>query len=106
MSSVLLQHDWLPYLIVALAVWRVSHALMFEVGPWRMLTNVRSWFGVRHNDDGTVLAVSDDNVFSCFWCFSIWAGIWLALLPWWVSAPFALSALAIFIQLRLPDGKS
>ncbi len=105
MTPVIIQNEAFPYLLVALAAWRASHLLMYEVGPWKLLTRFRALFGVVHNADGTVLGVPDGSLFACFWCFSVWIGIAWTVIPWWASVPFALSAAAILTE-GPPNGKS
>lgn len=100
MVPVILQNEWWPYLLVGLATWRLSHLLMLEVGPWHLLTGIRALTGVRHNRDGTVLAVPDGNIFECIYCLSMWVGLVFTLVPWWIGVPFALSTFGIIIHRR------
>lgn len=79
----------------ALATWRLTHLLMFEVGPWRAITRLRASVGVRHDAEGFPEAWPDDNVFECFLCLSIWIGLACAVLPSWALRLFALSGIAI-----------
>ena len=53
-----------------LAVWRITHLLEAEDGPWDMLARFRLWVG-----NG-----SWGRLFDCFYCLSIW-----------IALPFALS---------------
>jgi len=57
---------WL--LVGALAVWRITHLLNAEDGPWNVLSKVRRLAG-----NGMVGSLLD-----CFYCLSLW-----------VAAPFA-----------------
>ena len=61
-----MQLYWL--IIGILAVWRLSHLLVSEAGPWHALDRMR-----RHIA-GTIFG----DLFNCFYCISIW-----------VAAPFA-----------------
>lgn len=88
----------LPYLIKALAAWRLAHMFMYEQGPSDMLVALRAAFGVRHDDTGVPVAYPDGSVFACFLCFSVWVAAVLAVLPKWASTPFALSAAAIWSE--------
>jgi hypothetical protein len=57
------------YLIVgALCVWRITHLLNFEAGPWNLFGALRRLAG-----DGIV-----GDLFDCFYCLSLW-----------ISGPFA-----------------
>jgi hypothetical protein len=104
MISVFLQVEWLPYVVVALAVWRVSNMVLFETGPWFVFTRLRSWLGVHHDEDGIPEAWPVGSVLECLWCFSVWVALVLAIVPWWFSLPFALSAAAVLIGKWVEDG--
>lgn len=86
--------DWYWTVAAMLSVWRVTHLLHAEDGPWKLLVRLRNLLGGR--------------LFRCFYCLSLW-----------VAAPFAwvlessdakrfvllwlsLSAAAILIERRLP----
>lgn len=60
---------WL--LIAALAVWRVTHLLSAEDGPWNLVIRLRRRLG--QGQWGRLL--------DCFYCLSLW-----------IAAPFALAA--------------
>jgi hypothetical protein len=62
--------QWLPVLVVTFAVWRVTHLLAYEDGPWGLVVRIRQALGA-----GVV-----GELFDCFNCLSIW-----------VAAPFALT---------------
>lgn len=57
---------WL--LLGTLGVWRITHLLHAEDGPWKLLTKLRELLG------RTLLG----QLFDCFYCLSLW-----------ISAPFA-----------------
>jgi hypothetical protein len=56
------------FLVGSLAVFRVTHLLAAEDGPWQLLLRLRLWLGA-----GVLGALLD-----CFYCLSLW-----------VAAPFA-----------------
>lgn len=93
--------DALSLLLMASATWRLTHMLMYEAGPWHVVERLRAATGVRHDDDGSVLAVPDGNVFECFLCLSVWVAP-IAVLAWYLLWPFelflALSAMAIWLE--------
>jgi hypothetical protein len=60
---------WVSLLLAVLAVWRVTHLLAVEEGPWRLLERLRQRLA------GTVVG----KALTCFDCLSLW-----------VSAPFSL----------------
>ena len=57
------------FLISALAVWRATHLLHAEDGPWDVFLRLR-----RLSGEGMI-----GRLFDCFYCLSLW-----------VAAPFAL----------------
>lgn len=78
------------FLILSLAVWRISNLLVNEDGPYQMLAEFR------HS------AVKVTHLFECVFCLSVWLGLIVAVAwyfyPFWavvVTLPFALSAGAI-----------
>jgi hypothetical protein len=53
---------WLSLLLGVLAVWRVTHALVHEDGPWNVVTRLRR-------------AAGDSfwgQLMDCFYCSSLW----------------------------------
>ena len=82
---------WL--LLGALSVWRVTHFLRYEDGPWQLAARLRKRAG--ESFWGELL--------DCFYCLSIWVALPAALMlgsTWrerlWLCP--ALSALAILIE--------
>jgi Protein of unknown function (DUF1360) len=63
----------LRFVLVLLCVWRVTHLLVFEDGPWDAVIRLRKHLG------SSVLGQAMD----CFYCCSLW-----------VAAPFALLSAA------------
>lgn len=81
------------YLILTLAIWRVSNLLVNEDGPFQMLVKFRQG------------AVKVTHLFDCLFCTSVWLGLIAAIgyyfFPFWVVAvalPFALSGGAIVVD--------
>lgn len=84
---------WYELLLGALAVWRASHLLHAEDGPWDTVARLRAAAGA-----GLLGRMMD-----CFYCLSLWtampaalllAGQWLHFLLLW----FALSGAAILLE--------
>lgn len=80
-----------------LAVWRVTHMLHFENGPW-------NWFGRLRTAVARLLRT---DLFDCFYCLSLWTALPFAILlsrgvregvVFWL----ALSGGAIVIERLLP----
>lgn len=59
-----------PVLLCSLAVWRVTHLVSYEDGPFDMFRRFRSVFG------RSVIG----QLLGCFYCLSIWVSIPFALL--------------------------
>jgi hypothetical protein len=88
---------WEGWLVGAFAVWRVTHLLHDEDGPWDLARRTRERLG-----GGPV-----GRMVACFYCLSVWVA--LPFVPWVTSAWgsglvvwAALSGAAIVIE-RLSD---
>jgi hypothetical protein len=58
-------------LLGVLAVWRITHLLQAEDGPWDLVVRLRARAG-----DGVAGRLMD-----CFYCLSLWIALPFALLP-------------------------
>lgn len=92
------------FLVIALAIWRLSSLLAEEYGPFDIFEKFRTLIGVVYDEHS---ARYGTNVIAkgvvCVWCNSVWFSALGALLVadtvlWWVIDVFALSALAIIID--------
>ena len=54
---------WL--MLALLGVWRVTHLLHAELGPWRLLDRFRQW----------TECVLRTTLFRCFYCLSLWVAL-------------------------------
>jgi hypothetical protein len=89
---------WARFIVAALAVWRVTHLLASEDGPWDVIARMRAALG-----DSIVGRLMD-----CFGCLSLWISIPFAfvvsrdlkddLLIWW-----ALSGSAYLLERATAD---
>ena len=84
-----------PILFIAalLAVWRVTHLLVVEDGPWDLLVKLRR----------AASAVALERLVGCFYCASVWVALGFALSitrQWQALAMFvpALSGGAILLE--------
>ncbi len=81
------------FLIVCLAIWRLTHLLAKEDGPWDMIYHIRKAAG----------AGFFGNLLDCFYCLSIWIAlpfaIWLGN-DWWQKILYwlALSGAACLLE--------
>lgn len=91
-------HQTSNILVLGLASWRLSHALVNEVGPFRIFSRIRKLAGITNDDDGYPLSWSGDNLLSCVWCTSFWVTILLYLAPVQLRYFFAGSAIAVLLE--------
>jgi hypothetical protein len=107
--------NYLLLITLPLAVWRISNMLADteQSGLFNSLDWIRKKAGVKFNPDGTFYAKSGSigDGLMCVLCSSVWVGILFTILlvcnqkvTFFVSLPFALSALAIFIQKGFSHG--
>jgi hypothetical protein len=59
----------LQYIIITLAVWRITHLLQAEDGPWDLVFKLRKAMG--NSFWGSLM--------DCFYCLSIWVALPFAL---------------------------
>jgi hypothetical protein len=93
--------SWLWFVLASLAVWRVTHLVHLEHGPWGVIAKARS----------VAQRIGLGELAGCFFCLSLWtaapAALWLATdWPSRVVAWLALSAAAILIETRGLRGPS
>lgn len=62
--------EGLTFAVAALAVWRVTHLVVLEEGPWQLSHRLRLL--------GASLGAA--KLFGCFLCFSVWAAVPFALI--------------------------
>jgi hypothetical protein len=62
-----MQFYW--FMLAVLSVWRISHLLSFEDGPWKILHRLREALG-----NGFWR-----SLFDCFYCLSLWVALPVAL---------------------------
>ena len=88
------------FVLASLAVWRVTHLVNAEDGPWDLAARLRARIG---RLDSPMLA----RAVGCFYCLSAWVALpftpWLTLQPAaFIVTWLALSAAAIVVE-RLTD---
>jgi hypothetical protein len=98
--------DALSLVVIGLACARLSWLVAREDGPYDLLSRLRYALGVRYDKTsqpyGTTML---SKMIICYYCNSIWIGIFLAVLYKltdglivWLSLPFALSEAAVFLN--------
>lgn len=85
--------SFVPFLIAALAVWRFTHLVVHEDGPWHLIARVRGFAG---------------SFLSCFYCFSLWVAVPTAFLLRPALLDFvvlwlALSGAACLLERAVPE---
>lgn len=96
----------IEFLIMALAVFRLSSLLADERGPYGVFSRLRLWAGEVILRDNTR---SGTNEFArglvCTWCNSVWLGVMVGVgyyfQPYWVlwgCLPLALSGAAVVVN--------
>lgn len=94
------------FLILALAVWRLSSLLVEEEGPFLVFVRLRTRAGIEYDDYSERIATTElAKIFNCVWCMSVWVGIFTVIFYWiwpeaiyWIAMPLALSAAAILLD--------
>lgn len=84
---------WLQCLLSALAVWRITHLIVTEEGPWLIFSRIRDWAGPGFWG----------QLLNCFYCLSLWVA---APFAWWLGfgwpggfvAWWALSGAAVLLE--------
>ena len=87
--------SWYWLVLDVLAVWRVTHFVHVEHGPWGLMSRVR----------GGAARLGLEDLVACFYCLSLWTAapvaFWLATSwPGRIIAWLAVSAGVILIEVR------
>lgn len=101
----------LDLIIYGAALWRFSHMVVEERGFLDIFLNIRRIAGIVHDDDGRPIAEKESHLvrmLRCVWCSSMFFAIPVVIgiyffpdIMWWLSLPFALSCLAVYLQTRI-----
>jgi len=69
------------FVVLALAVWRLSSLIARESGPFDLFTKLRHFLGVRFDEKSEPIATNSiSEGVLCMWCNSIWVGLFASLL--------------------------
>lgn len=85
--------DYFLFFIVCVVIWRITHLLAKEDGPWDIIYRLRKAVG----------AGFLGNLLDCFYCLSIWIslpfGLWLGI-TWWekILYWFAFSGIVCLLE--------
>jgi hypothetical protein len=100
------------FIIIALATWRVSNLITYEMGPYDVFDKFRAKIGIVYDEYGNPYGQNElANLVKCLWCLSIWIGVILTivyvLFDIWILIPFAASAVAVIASETVDnDGES
>ncbi len=75
-------------MVMALAAWRLSVFVTGERGPFDLMVKIRGWFDVHHDEDGNITSQPSSGMgqlFTCVWCFSWWAVLFVATISFFIS---------------------
>lgn len=91
-------HYSFRFVLAVLAVWRITHLLSREDGPWHLLRRIR-----KNLEQGIL-----ERLVSCFYCLSVWVSLPFALfvggsllemlVGWW-----AISGAAVLLERATQD---
>lgn len=96
----------MDFIILSLAVWRLSNLVVNESGPYTIFERFRYQIGIRYNEQGLPYSTNEiAELFSCVFCLSIWLGILVSVSYWYlptytiyVAYPLALSTVACMVS--------
>jgi len=99
-------------IVMALATYRISSLLVHEEGPFNVFGRFRTLLGIYWDQYSEPQANNMiGRAFTCVWCLSLWVAIALVVAHYlspfytfWLTLPFALSAVAIVIE-RFANGE-
>jgi len=74
-----------PFVLSALAIWRLTHLFAKEDGPWDFIFRLRSWLG----------SSFFGRLMDCFYCLSLWFAFPFALWITRVWIPMLINWLAL-----------
>lgn len=104
--------EFTEFLILGLAVWRISSLLVNEDGPLDVLGKMRHAVGVRYDEQSERYGQNElANMLNCVWCTSFWVALIVVGLYWlvpgatvMVSSLFACSAVAVIVESTVRHG--
>lgn len=95
-------------LVLILATYRITNLIVddSEGGPRDILHALRYYAGIRYDEKKRMFGTNTiSRAMACFFCFSFWAGLFVALIAlipgrigFFILLPFALSGGAILIK--------
>lgn len=94
------------FIIGGLAVWRISHMLVKETGPFMVFSRLRAFLATHQKRSGGFF-----DLISCTMCVSVWIGLIASLwvshdLFHWLGYGFAFSGVSLLLEstfVKKPD---
>lgn len=90
------------FAILALAVWRMTHMLTVDAGPFHIFARLRHWCGA---DEATYeLSVGFlGDLLACHWCTSVWVAapaalLWQGVTLWAAGAWLAFAGASALLE--------
>lgn len=85
-------------IVAVLACWRFTTLLYYEQGPWDCFDRLRYKVGAYLPEEQRGFLAKQ---LSCFWCISLWVGLFVTLiwwLWWYALIPFAISGAVVLLS--------
>lgn len=91
--------------INGIAVWRLTHLINKESGPWEMFAKFRDRIGIVYDERGQRTSGNElGKMVNCFWCLSISVAVFVELVGadgFYFNRIMAASAIGILIEIVL-----
>ncbi len=95
------------FILIGMAVWRLSSLLANEDGPFDVFARIRNLLGVQYDKNNETFGTNwISKGIICVWCNSVWVAAFVAIyfsddFATWLIHTFALSTTAIIIDSKL-----
>ena len=104
--------ETLSFVILALAIYRLTVLLVYDSGPFFVMDRFRAWAGIRYDALNQQYLLNEfARGLACGYCVSLWVALVVVplylLFDWfvWLCLPFALSAVTVILE-AFSDGES
>lgn len=81
--------QWIALIAAGLGGWRIGVLFVYEGGPFNVITWLRSYMGIAHDEDGNPYSWPEGlpgSLFRCVWCMFFWTVPLVYAILW--AAPF------------------
>ena len=90
----------MDFVILSLAVWRLSAMLSQEKGPWDVFAKLRERLGVKEDELSRYGTSQPSMLIVCLWCLSVWIGFIVAVFYYFLPG----ETVAVALVLSLSSG--